>query len=302
MGKSRKGRMPVVLEAPTNLTEWYESNKDLFSPPVCNKLMHKVQLNVMFVGGPNQRTDFHLDLGSEFFFQMKGNMELPTIQGGERVLVKIGEGQVFLLPSRVPHSPQRPEAGSFGLVIEREREEQEQDGLRWYTDFDKCDTVLYEKYFDCHDLGRDLVPVVVAYKESEEFGTMQPSESSVCTSPPFEQDTETLVPAPFNLSEWVSQHEAELLAGGALNLFEGHPDKEFSIMVIGGESTQSDQFEHETWLYQLRGSATLKIGDGEPLLIGENSCMVVPCGAAYTMERSAGSIGLAVKQDPTGNR
>ena len=73
-------------------------------------------------------------------------------------------------------------------------------------------------------------------------------------------------------------------------------------MVIGGESTQSDQFEHETWLYQLRGSATLKIGDGEPLLIGENSCMVVPCGAAYTMERSAGSIGLAVKQDPTGNR
>ena len=62
--------MPVELEAPTNLTEWYETNKDLFSPPVCNKLMHKVQLNVMFVGGPNQRTDFHLDLGSEFFFQV----------------------------------------------------------------------------------------------------------------------------------------------------------------------------------------------------------------------------------------
>jgi hypothetical protein len=37
-------------------------------------------LNVMFVGGPNTRTDFHLDLGSEFFFQMKGNMELPTVR------------------------------------------------------------------------------------------------------------------------------------------------------------------------------------------------------------------------------
>lgn len=48
-------------------------------------------------------------------------MELPTIQRGKRKLVKINEGQVFLLKSRVPHSPQRPEAGSLGLVIERSR-------------------------------------------------------------------------------------------------------------------------------------------------------------------------------------
>lgn len=65
----------------------------------------------MFVGGPNTRTDFHLDLGSEFFFQFSGNMELPTVQRGVRKLVKIREGDVFLLPSRIPHSPQRPEEG-----------------------------------------------------------------------------------------------------------------------------------------------------------------------------------------------
>ena len=91
---------------------------------------------VRFIGGPNTREDYHLDLGSEFFFQMKGNMELPTIQQGKRKLVKINQGQVcmaflhlffvdwgrfkahfgvkqcyldqvFLLPSRIPHSPQR---------------------------------------------------------------------------------------------------------------------------------------------------------------------------------------------------
>ena len=87
-------------------------------------------------------------------------MELPTVQGGERKLVKIQEGQVFLLPSRIPHSPQRPEKGSIGLVIERERSKNELDCLRYYVDFKTCKEVLWESYFPCFDLGRDLVPQV----------------------------------------------------------------------------------------------------------------------------------------------
>lgn len=53
--------------------------------------------------------------------RFQGNMELPTVQRGQRKLVEIKEGQVFLLKSNIPHSPQRPEAGSLGLVIERSR-------------------------------------------------------------------------------------------------------------------------------------------------------------------------------------
>lgn len=98
-------------------------------------------------------------------------MELVTIQKGKRKLIKIKEGYVYLLPSRVPHSPQRPEAGSFGLVVEREREDWEMDGLRWYKNFETCDEVLYERWFPCHDLGQDLVPVVKEYKNSDEFRT-----------------------------------------------------------------------------------------------------------------------------------
>ena len=52
---------------------------------------------------------------------MKGDLDLPTIQQGKLVVVRIPEGSVYKLPSRVPHSPQRPHEGSFGLVIERER-------------------------------------------------------------------------------------------------------------------------------------------------------------------------------------
>ena len=93
-----------------------------------------------------------------------------------RSQVRINEGEVFLLPSRIPHSPQRPEEGSLGLVVERRREEDELDGLRWYTDFETCDSgVLWERFFHCGDLGRDLVPVVMAYKASEACRTGKPT-------------------------------------------------------------------------------------------------------------------------------
>ena len=144
---------------------------------------------VRFIGGPNTREDYHLDLGSEFFSQMKGNMELPTIQQGKRKLVKINQGQVFLLPSRIPHSPQR-QVDTFGLVVERKRAPDEVDGLRWYRDFEQPDTsctggatgsahphgVLWDRFFYCGDLEKDLVPVVKAYKSSPECNDVRTSE------------------------------------------------------------------------------------------------------------------------------
>ena len=62
----------------------------------------------------------------------QGNMTLVVIDGGRRREIHIREGQVFCLPAGVPHSPQRPEATSLGLVVERKRYEGELDGLRWY--------------------------------------------------------------------------------------------------------------------------------------------------------------------------
>ena len=47
-------------------------------------------------------------------------MVLRTIQSGRLTDVPIREGEVFLLPPEVPHSPQRP-AGSVGIVVERRR-------------------------------------------------------------------------------------------------------------------------------------------------------------------------------------
>ena len=193
----RAARRHCSSLAVTHLDTWLRDNAASFAPPVMNKLLHRDQLSVMFVGGPNRREDFHLEEGSEFFFQLRGDMELPTLQAGRRELVRIHEGEGYLLPSRIPHSPQRPDAGSIGLVVERRRSERELDGLRFYTDFEACDAVLWEQYFHCSDLGKDLAPVLAAFRESEEAATRRPSATSVLASPPLKQDVATVVPPPF---------------------------------------------------------------------------------------------------------
>lgn len=266
-----------------------------------NKLLHREQLSVMFVGGPNQREDFHLEAGSEFFYQLRGDMELPIVHGGKREVIHIREGDVFLLPSCIPHSPQRPEAGSIGLVIERQRYESEpHDGLRYYVDFNRCDEVLWEQYFHCYDLGRDLVPVVNAFRQSEACRTGKPTADSVPADPPLQQDTTTLAPPPFRLSDWLNDHTEVLNGGGSLDLFEGHPDGEFSVRIVGGASKTSSVWRHETFLYQLSGSAQLHAA-GESLELTEGSCTIVPAKTEYSVVRPHGSRGMVVTNDPKGN-
>ncbi|CAD7961102.1 unnamed protein product [Amoebophrya sp. A120] len=174
------------LLEPVNVFDWYKKHEAEFAPPICNRLMHKNQMTVMFVGGPNKRRDFHLDRGSEFFYQLKGNMKLPIILPNKQLeIVEINEGQVFLLPSCIPHSPQRPEEGSLGLVVERERYEDEVDGLRYFVGFDflkheknlealKIDEILWERFFNCRSLKEDLAPVVKAFLSSEECAKNDP--------------------------------------------------------------------------------------------------------------------------------
>jgi len=68
---------------------------------------------VTVVGGPNARTDYHVNQGEEFFYQVEGDMVLRTLQAGKHVDVPIREGEIFLLPPDTPHSPQRP-ANTWG--------------------------------------------------------------------------------------------------------------------------------------------------------------------------------------------
>ena len=48
-----------------------------------------------------------MEEGEEFFYMRKGDMNLKIIEGGKPRDVHIKEGQVFLLPAKIPHSPNR---------------------------------------------------------------------------------------------------------------------------------------------------------------------------------------------------
>lgn len=121
------------LYEPFNFKKWIDENRHLLKPPVGNKVVWKDrEFIVMAVGGPNERTDFHVNQGEEFFYQLEGNMTLRVMnQEGKMQDLRIRAGDIYLLPGNTPHSPQR-EANSVGLVIERRRREGELDGLQWF--------------------------------------------------------------------------------------------------------------------------------------------------------------------------
>ena len=50
-------------------------------PPVGNKQLFPAGADfiTMVVGGPNQRTDYHVDPYEEFFYQVKGNIHVNVM-------------------------------------------------------------------------------------------------------------------------------------------------------------------------------------------------------------------------------
>jgi 3-hydroxyanthranilate 3,4-dioxygenase len=154
---------------PFNLKQWIESHRSLLRPPVGNKLVFpNGDFIVMAVGGPNARSDFHVDPGEEFFYQLEGSMTLRTLQNGRIVDLPINAGEVFLLPANMPHSPQR-HPNSVGLVVERRRLPGEKDGLQWYCE--GCNTKLYEEFFELTNIETQFPPVFERFYASTAFRT-----------------------------------------------------------------------------------------------------------------------------------
>jgi 3-hydroxyanthranilate 3,4-dioxygenase len=148
---------------------WIDEHRHLLKPPVGNKLVFlDSEFIIMVVGGPNSRRDFHVDPGEEFFYQLEGDITLATVQDGKRVDVAIGEGEIFLLPPNMPHSPRRP-AGTIGLVIERTRRPGELDGFQWYCE--NCGTKLYEEFVEVTNIETQLPPVFDRFFGSTEHRT-----------------------------------------------------------------------------------------------------------------------------------
>jgi len=159
----------MSIQGPFNFKKWIDEHRHLLKPPVGNKqVYHDSGFIIMVVGGPNARKDYHFNETEEFFYQLEGDILVKIQEEGKAVEVPINEGDIFLLPAKVPHSPIRP-ANSVGLVIEMKRKPNDRDGLLWFCD--NCNHKLYEEYFPLSSIENDFLPVFKKFYGSKELRT-----------------------------------------------------------------------------------------------------------------------------------
>lgn len=267
-------------------------------------------LSKPFVASASVCAPSHLSLfaipyqcGEELFWQLKGDMVLEVMEKGRPKSIPIKEGEMFLLPPLIPHSPQRP-ADTIGFVMERERLASESDAMRWCVCVqctscppqrplgsptvpsryvDGTTDVLLQKVFHCHDLGTELPPIIKEYKESEEFRTGVPSGAPIPEFP-HPVDVTSELPAPVNFEAWVADHRD-------VNAYIfGGPDTtaEYAVLVVT-KGLVWDEWHHnpgETWFYVKAGGGaelTLRDRDGaeKPVALRETDSLLLPHGWSY---------------------
>ena len=166
---------------PFNFKKWIEDNREDLRPPVANKVLFEdTNMIVMVIGGGNTRVDFHDDPAAEFFYQIKGSMVLKVWENNEVIDVVIREGEVYLLPPHVRHSPQRPDPDSIGLVVEGARSDEDRDGFEWFCF--NCNSLVHRVEVKLTDIVEDLPPLFDAFHENmeartcEKCGTVHPGK------------------------------------------------------------------------------------------------------------------------------
>lgn len=161
----------MAVQEPFNLNKWIEQNRESLKPPVGNRNLYRESGDyiVMIVAGPNARKDYHYNETEELFYQLEGNIEVHIQENGEKKTMKLGPGDMYLHPAKIPHSPVRHD-DSIGLVVERKRlNEEGKDGLIWYCD--NCNNKLHEVYFPLHDIETDFLKHFKDFYTNEELRT-----------------------------------------------------------------------------------------------------------------------------------
>ena len=158
-----------MITRPFNFKKWIDENRHLLKPPVNNKVVYQdTEFIVMVVGGPNWRKDYHYNESEEFFYQLEGDIIVQIQENGKAIEVPIKEGEIFLLPPKVPHNPKRFK-DTIGLVIERKRKNDEKDGLLWFCE--GCNTKLHEAYFTLTDITKQFQVEFKNFYENEHLRT-----------------------------------------------------------------------------------------------------------------------------------
>ncbi len=158
---------PLKYGRPLNFRRWLDEHAQQLKPPVGNQqIWQDSDFMVTVVGGPNERSDFHDDPVEELFYQFQGNAYLLLWERGRYERVDLREGDMFLLPPHTLHSPQRPEAGSRCLVVERQRPAGENDAFQWSCA--ACGTAVQRHEVTLRSIVADLPPLYESFYASPE--------------------------------------------------------------------------------------------------------------------------------------
>ncbi len=167
----------------TDLKRWVEENRHLFQPPYKTNrvLAHGKDFIVMILHGPNQRLDFHVEPGEEVFYQIHGDIELHLKPEDERrQVVMVREGEIFLCPGGLAHSPRRGE-GTWGLVIERRRKPDENEAFVWFCE--SCDEKVLSRTMIQGDLAAQVSKVYAAFNADRAMRTCKKCGYTFPTTP-----------------------------------------------------------------------------------------------------------------------
>ncbi|KAF9699765.1 hypothetical protein EKO04_002421 [Ascochyta lentis] len=176
-----------LLAPPLNVPKWISENSHMLKPPINNYCVYDDSVTVMIVGGPNERTDYHINETAEWFYQHKGSMLLKVVDNNEFRDIHIHEGDMFLLPPNTPHNPVRFK-DTVGIVLEQHRPEGSMDRLRWYCQ--SCGEKVHEAAFHCTDLGTQIKDAVNGFKADTKARTCR-NCGTICDTAPAKPDDNT---------------------------------------------------------------------------------------------------------------
>src|ERR1044071_7732525 len=126
-----------------NVEDYFRSHADDWGPRPVRVIWESSDYVTLLVRGPSTGKEFHVGRGDEIFYQVRGDLNFHYVSdAGERKVITVKEGESFLLPARIPHSPRRPNDSSWTLVVERRPGPQDEDYWLWFCEH--CNNKLFE--------------------------------------------------------------------------------------------------------------------------------------------------------------